>query len=146
SRPTTTAPHSTRAMEHFRYLILAEGAFGRLTSKTANSAIRYLGPRIVGVLDSTQAGRTAQDVLGFGGTLPVVEDIQAGLALQPTALLIGIAPTGGRLPLNWRPTILAAIDAGLPIVSGLHFHLSEDEELASFARVRGVEIFDLRKP
>jgi uncharacterized NAD-dependent epimerase/dehydratase family protein len=133
-------------MENYRYLILAEGAFGPLTSKTANSAIRYLHPRIVGVLDSTQAGRTVEEVLGFGGDLPIVGDIQSGLALGPTALLIGIAPSGGRLPLNWRPILFATLDARLPIVSGLHFYLSEDEELAAFARSRRVTIHDLRKP
>lgn len=133
-------------MLDYRYLILAEGAFGPLTSKTANSAIRYLGDRVVGMLDSSQAGRTVQDVLGFGGAIPVAGDFAEGLALAPTALLIGIAPTGGRLPESWRPTLHAAIEAGLPIVSGLHFHLSEDPELANAARQHGVAIHDLRMP
>ncbi len=133
-------------MHDYRYLILAEGLFGPLTSKTANSAIRYLGERVAGVLDSTQAGRTTQDVLGFGGSLPVVGTVEEGLGLGPTALLVGIAPTGGRLPDSWRPILYAAIDAGLPIVSGLHFYLSEDPELAEAARRRGVQIHDLRMP
>ena len=85
-------------MENYRYLILTEGAFGPLTSKTANSAIRYLEDRIVGVLDSTRAGKSVQDVLGFGGQIPIVGTLKEGLALNPTALLIGIAPSGGQLP------------------------------------------------
>jgi uncharacterized NAD-dependent epimerase/dehydratase family protein len=133
-------------MEDYRYLILTEGAFGPLTSKTANSAIRYIGERVVGVLDSTRAGRTVRDVLGFGGEIPVVETLDEGLALGPTALLIGIAPSGGKLPLNWRPTLLGAMEAGLPIVSGLHIYLSDDPELVRFAEARGVPIHDLRKP
>ena len=55
-----------------RFLILADGDFGPMTSKTANSVIRYLPERTVGVLDRGQAGKTAQDVLGFGGAIPIV--------------------------------------------------------------------------
>ena len=43
-------------MDDYRYLILTEGALGPLTSKTANSAIRYVGNRVVPVLDSSRAG------------------------------------------------------------------------------------------
>ncbi len=69
-----------------------------------------------------------------------------GLEHGPTALLIGIAPSGGQLPLNWRPTLLAALEAEMPIVSGLHFYLSDDPELSFFAASRGVPIHDLRHP
>ena len=49
------------------FVVLAEGNFGPLTSKTANSVIRYLPERTVGGLDRCLAGKTAQDVRGFGG-------------------------------------------------------------------------------
>jgi uncharacterized NAD-dependent epimerase/dehydratase family protein len=133
-------------MDTDRYLILTEGLFGPQTSKTANSAIRYLPERVVGVLDSTHAGRTAEQVIGLGAAIPVVATLEEGLALGPTALLIGIAPSGGWLPPEWRQTLLAAIDAGLHVVSGLHFYLGDDAELAGRARERGVEIRDLRRP
>jgi uncharacterized NAD-dependent epimerase/dehydratase family protein len=136
--PHTLATH--------RYLTLAEGLFGPLTSKTANSAIRYLPERIVAVLDSTQAGRTVQDVLGFGGAIPVVGTIEEGLRGAPTALLVGIAPQGGQLPEAWRDVLAAAIAAGLDVVSGLHFYLGDDPELAALAGRAGVRIHDLRKP
>ena len=35
-----------------RFLIIAEGAFGPETSKTATSAIRYVPERVAAVLDS----------------------------------------------------------------------------------------------
>jgi uncharacterized NAD-dependent epimerase/dehydratase family protein len=136
--PHTLATH--------RYLILAESHFGPLTSKTANSAIRYLPERIVAVLDSTQAGRSVQDVLGFGGAIRVVGTIEEGLRGAPTALLVGIAPQGGQLPDSWRGVLAAAIAAGLDVVSGLHFYLGDDPELAALAERAGVEIHDLRKP
>lgn len=130
----------------YRYLVVAEGQFGPLTSKTATSAVRFLPDRVVGVLDSRLAGSTVHDVLGFGGGIPVVGSLDEGLRLGPTALLIGIAPQGGALPPEWRPMLRQAIEAGLPIVAGLHAHISDDPELARAARERGVPIHDLRKP
>ena len=52
-------------MSQPRFLILADGDFGPMTSKTANSVIRYRPQQVVGVLDRQLAGRTSQDVLGF---------------------------------------------------------------------------------
>jgi uncharacterized NAD-dependent epimerase/dehydratase family protein len=129
-----------------RFLIVADGDFGPMTSKTANSVIRYLPDRTVGVLDRTQAGKTVEDVLGFGGALPIVGSMREGLALEPTAALIGIAPLGGRLPSEWREWLAEALDGGCDLWSGLHTFLGDDPMLAERARVRGRRILDLRKP
>jgi uncharacterized NAD-dependent epimerase/dehydratase family protein len=128
------------------FLVVADGDFGPMTSKTANSVIRYLPDRTVGVLDRKQAGKTVQDVLGFGGALPVVSSMREGLALRPTAALIGIAPLGGRLPSEWREWLAEALDAGCDLWSGLHTFLGDDPMLAERARARGRKILDLRKP
>jgi uncharacterized NAD-dependent epimerase/dehydratase family protein len=128
-----------------RFLILADGDFTPMTSKTANSLIRYLPERVVGVVDHVAAGRTVQDVLGFGGAIPVVAGLDAGLALRPDAVLIGIAPMGGRLPDEWKGWLLAALDAGCDIWSGLHTFLGDDPDLADRARLRGREIRDVRR-
>ena len=98
-----------------RFLILAEGQFGPLTSKTANSCVRYTPERVIGVIDSRRAGKTVSDVLGFGGDIPVLASLEEGLPLAPTALLIGIAPQGGQLPDAWRATIRRAIEEGMEI-------------------------------
>lgn len=129
-----------------RFLILADGDFGPMTSKTANSVIRYLPERTVAVLDRKQAGKTVQEVLGFGGGIPVVGSIRAGLALGPTAVLVGIAPLGGRLPEDWRSWLGEALDAGCDLWSGLHTFLGDDPILATKARAIGRKIFDIRKP
>ncbi len=129
-----------------RFLILADKRFGPLTSKTGNSCIRYAPERVVGVVDAQHAGKTVHDVLGFGGDIPVVDSLATGLRLHPTALLIGVAPQGGKLPAEWREIVLAAIDAGLEIWSGLHTFLADDPELGARAAARGVRIHDLRRP
>jgi uncharacterized NAD-dependent epimerase/dehydratase family protein len=131
--------------EH-RYLVIAEGNFSAATSKTANSAVRYLPDRCLAVFDSTCRAATVQEVLGFGGSIPVVKSIEEGLALGPTALLIGIAPAGGQLPPEWRAWIAAALERGLHVWSGLHTLLGDDPEFARKARERGVTITDARRP
>ncbi len=129
-----------------RFLILADGDFSPMTSKTANSVIRYRPERVVGVVDRVSAGKTVQDVLGFGGAIPVVATMAAGLALKPTAVLIGIAPAGGRLPEEWRAGLAEALDAGCDLWSGLHTFLSDDPVLGPKAKALGRTILDVRRP
>lgn len=128
-----------------RLLVLAEGRFSPLRSKTANGAIAYLPDQVVAVIDSTRAGATAQEVLGYGGAIPVVKDLEEGLRFRPTHLLIGIAPTGGRLPDAWRAVILRSVENNLHILSGLHSILSDDREITEAAKKRSVTITDFRK-
>lgn len=129
-----------------KFLILADGDFSPMTSKTANSVIRFLPDRVVGVVDRVNAGRTVQDVLGFGGAIPVVDSMAKGLERKPDAVLIGIAPAGGRLPEEWRGWLAEALDAGCDLWSGLHTFLSDDPLLAAKAREKGRIILDVRKP
>jgi len=128
-----------------RLLILAEGRFSPLKSKTANAAIMYLPDQVAAVIDSGKVGMTAQEVLRYGGRIPVVKDIEEGLKHHPTHLLIGIAPAGGRLPDTWREAIKQAIRNKLHILSGLHTILSDDPEFASLAKEHSVTLTDYRK-
>ena len=129
-----------------RFLILAEGAFNPLRSKTANACIRYSPERVAAVLDSTQRGKTVQQVLGYGGAIPVVGAFDEGLARKPNALLIGIAPQGGQFPAEWRGIVRRALEDGLDVWSGLHVFLGDDAEFAAAASKSGATIHDLRKP
>lgn len=131
-----------------RIAILAEGAFNWHTGKTATGVIRYGKEPVVAVIDSTKAGQDVSQALhvDMGKGVPVVKDIHEALTYQPDTLLIGIAPMGGALPEAWRWQLLTAIDAGLDLVSGLHFFLADDEELRVAAEKRGVTIWDVRRP
>jgi uncharacterized NAD-dependent epimerase/dehydratase family protein len=132
--------------ERRRYVILAEGEFGELASKTAMGVIRYGRDAVVAVLDSTRAGRNVREWMGEPYDIPVVATLDEALRGRPTALLIGIAPQGGRIPPDWRRTISAAIAAGLDIVSGLHEFVSDDPEFVAAAAAHGVELVDHRRP
>ncbi len=131
-----------------RIAILAEGALGWHAAKTAVGVIRYGKDPVVAVIDSTKAGQDVSQALDgpVGAGVPVIKDINEALGYQPDVLLIGIAPRGGALPEAWRWQLLKAIDAGLDIVSGLHFFISDDEELRAAAARRGVKIWDVRRP
>lgn len=63
-----------------------------------------------------------------------------------STLVIGIAPTGGRLPESWRAVIGEALDAGMTIANGLHSRLGRDPEFAALAERNGGRILDLREP
>lgn len=128
-----------------RILALAEGRFSPLKSKTANAAIVYLPNQVVAVIDSTKAGKTAHDILGYGDSIPVISSVEEGLQYQPTDLLIGIAPSGGRLPDEWREWITTAMRHKMNILSGLHTILSDDAEFVQTAKENSVTITDWRK-
>lgn len=133
-----------------RLAILAEAAFDPQHAKTAVGVLRYSSDAVVAVIDSTRAGQDAADALGdpsgLGRGVPIVADLPATLLYKPDTLLIGIAPIGGRLPDAWREVILAAITAGLDVVSGLHVFLADDPEIAAAATARGIRVWDLRRP
>lgn len=128
-----------------RIVILTEGYFGNLEAKTATGLIMYQPEEVVAVLDSSKAGKTVQQVLGFGGEIPIVAKLSDSLKYKPSALLIGIAPRGGKLPLGWREVIKQAMENGLDIISGLHDMLNEDSELSTLAWLRKVKLYDLRE-
>ena len=74
-------------------------------SKTANGILRYCPDEAVAIIDSTQAGKSASDILDYASDVPIVASLDKALALSPApdALLVGIAPTGGDIPAGWRP-------------------------------------------
>jgi uncharacterized NAD-dependent epimerase/dehydratase family protein len=130
-----------------RLAILAEGNFSFHHGKTALGVIRYGPDLVVAVIDSSHAGENVSQLLP-DRDIPIVASLDDALACtpRPDTLLIGIAPTGGRLPDSWRATILAAIRAGLDVHSGLHTFLGDDPELAAAATAAGTTIVDYRRP
>lgn len=138
--PATGQGHSDR---HRRLVLLTEGHTEPVTGKTASCVVRYRSEDVRALIDSTQAGKTAGELLGTGGDIPVVASLDD--VPDADALMIGIAPPGGRIPGSWRATILAALGRGLDVVSGLHDFLSDDDEFAAVAAKSGARLIDVRK-
>lgn len=129
-----------------RFVILVEGKFNSKESKTANAILRYAPDSAVALIDSANAGKTAEDVIGYGDNTPVLATLSDTLEFAPNALLIGIAPMSGRLPDEWRGMVLQAIESGLDIVSGMHSFIGDDDEFKEAAGKHNVNIQDLRRP
>ena len=131
-------PQTTRKL-----VILTEGHAEQVSAKTAVSVLRYRPVQVVALLDSTHAGRTTQQLFGVGGGTPIVASLDE--APEANTLMLGIAPSGGRIPESWRQVVLAAIHRGMDIVSGLHEFLCDDPEFSQAAAARGVQLLDVRK-
>ena len=129
-----------------RMAILAEGCFAPMEAKTAIGVLRYRGEDVAAVLDSTRAGRTAEDCVGVGGGVPVVATVEAAASLGADTLLIGIAPAGGRLPAEWRAVVGESLTRGWRVVSGLHHFLGDDPDLVALAAAHGGLLHDVRRP
>lgn len=137
----TTAPNGAD-----RLAVLTGGLLDDLHAKTAHGVLRYGTREVVCVVDDVHAGRTAAEVTPFcERDVPVVADVAAARALGATVLLVGIAPSGGKLTPAWRAALLAAIDLGMDVEAGLHTTLGGDPEISARAAARGVRIRDLRE-
>jgi uncharacterized NAD-dependent epimerase/dehydratase family protein len=137
-------PHGPR-----RLVILTEGQFGPHSAKTAWGVIRYGADEVIAVLDSTLAGRNVAEWIP-GHDIQIVASLADARAIPgrdtPDVLLIGIAPTGGRLPDEWRSVIHEALASGLDVHSGLHQFLGDDPDFSATAATHGTQIVDYRRP
>jgi uncharacterized NAD-dependent epimerase/dehydratase family protein len=135
-------------------IVYCEGAFGTSNGKTAHGLIRRSRRyRVLSVVDSCMAGKDAGLLVdGKSRGIPVLPTVDRAVevaksnGLQPTHLVIGIAPDGGRLTDSIRQDILGAIQLGLNVDCGLHDFISVDQGVAFLARRMGVTLRDVRKP
>lgn len=138
----TTAPFPIRGR---KALLLANRLFSPVWAKTAVCFLMYRAEDAVAILDSDQVGKTADDVLGFGGGVPVVGAVEEGLALGAEIAIVGTAPMGGGLEGEIREEVLACLRAGLDVVSGLHAFLNDDLECRVAKAATGAKIWDVRR-
>jgi uncharacterized NAD-dependent epimerase/dehydratase family protein len=59
-------------------------------------------------------------------------------------LIVGVANAGGILPDHWTDVIVAALNAGLDVASGLHTKLGSKPAIAETAARTGRTLFDVR--
>ncbi len=125
-----------------RFALYAQDYLHALGSKTANGLIRFRQDEIQVIIDGSQAGKTAQDVLGYGGSIPIVAHMSDALKYNLDTLVIGIAPIGGAVNPTWLPEIKLALEANLAVWAGLHQFLGDIEELQPHRHL----IWDVRRP
>jgi uncharacterized NAD-dependent epimerase/dehydratase family protein len=132
-------------------LVYCENQFGLVDGKTAAGLIRQSETyEIVGVIDSSSAGKDAGVVLGGKHcNIPIFANLAAALCnlnAIPDSYIYGKAPLEAYIPITERLLILEAIQKGMNIVNGLHQFFSDDWEFAEMAAQYGVKILDIRKP
>ncbi len=62
------------------------------------------------------------------------------------SMVIGVAHVGGGIKPEWVPVLVAALEAGLDLVSGMHVRLGDVPELAEAAEAHGRRLIDVRVP
>ncbi len=77
--------------------------------------------------------------------LPQMSPESAGNA-GAGSLVIGVAPVGGQIPVEWETSLLRAVAAGLDVVSGMHTPLARVPNLSAAAERAGVSLIDVRLP
>ena len=123
--------------------IFTEATLGTINAKMAEGILRYGRNPVAAVIDSTQAGKRLRDLTGIDRDLPIVATLPEAQALGAQVLVLGTAPSGGRLPQDWVAVLDQAIEAGMSLVNGMHDQLQPRYS----ARLRdGQWVWDLRVP
>ncbi len=125
-------------------VLLQHGGLDNLSGKTGLAMLRYRQGPIVAVVDPDHPGADLRQLTGIGRDVPVVGSLAETLPFAPEVAVVGLAPSGGRLPPAMVPDVAAALEAGLSLASGLHSRLGDDPSLAALVRP-GRWIWDLRR-
>jgi uncharacterized NAD-dependent epimerase/dehydratase family protein len=119
------------------YLVLIGDLTDPTNAKTGFGLVHWRPDLVAGQL------RFANCTVDLGvRDMSVTEAIEAGVK----SLVIGVAPIGGVIPEHWWPPIEEAARAGLDIVCGLHFKLSDNPQLVAAAEASGARLIDVRTP
>lgn len=97
-----------------------EGHIDSDYGKMGTGVVRYIKNPIVGVIDKTHAGRNMKEFMDTEKNVPILSSLQEAITLGASVLVLGIAPSGWRIPESWHTIIESALDAGMSIVNGLH--------------------------
>ncbi len=105
--------------------IYMEANLGSDYGKMGDGVMRYIANPVVCVIDSTQAGKKVNQVCGLPHNYPVVANVRQAVELGAEVLVLGTAPSGGKVPDDWYPPLEQALESGLSIVNGLHDQLNQ---------------------
>ena len=97
----------------------------KLNGKMGHGILRYSENPIACVIDFNQGGKTTRDLFEFGPDVPVVSNVEQALGYGGEVLVLGMAPSGGRLPESMIAEVEQALAAGMCVVNGLHERISD---------------------
>lgn len=70
--------------------------------------------------------------------------IAEAAAVGAKTMIVGAVNAGGVLPKHWVASIVAAIEAGMDVASGLHMRLGDEPEIRAAAEAHAARLFDVR--
>ena len=105
---------------HQRVALYMEGYIHTEYVKMGLGLIRYLQNPIVGIIDSNHAGRNINQEYTIDRDIPIYKKLDQVIDQGAEVLILGIAPSGGKIPDTWHSVIQDALDSGLSIINGLH--------------------------
>jgi uncharacterized NAD-dependent epimerase/dehydratase family protein len=105
---------------HQKVALYMEGFIHSDYGKMGLGVVRYLQNPIVGIIDSQHAGSNINKEHPIDRDIPIFEKLDQVIDQGAEVLLLGIAPSGGKIPDTWLPLIEEALGRGLSIINGLH--------------------------
>ncbi|WP_020185518.1 N-acetyltransferase DgcN [Methylopila sp. 73B] len=117
------------------YLLFLGDAPDALAAKTAAGVVDWRRDWCVGQMRLPGCGANVG--------LPDM-DVPAAVAAGAKTFVIGVVNAGGVLPDHWVDEIVAALEAGLDVASGLHGRLNDTPRIAEAAERAGRALHDLR--
>lgn len=119
------------------YLLFLGNTRERAYAKTAFGLRDWAPDRCIGEWSVGEGGVTTG--------LPRLSPAKARAA-GARALVIGVANEGGVIQPSWLPALVAALDAGLDLISGMHVRLADVPALREAAVRGGRRLIDVRTP
>ena len=104
--------------------IYMEGYLHSDYGKMGLGVMRYHQNPIVGIIDTVNAGSNINQQHPIDRDIPIFNKLDQVIDQGAEVLLLGIAPSGGKIPDTWLPLIEQALGKGLSIINGLHDTLS----------------------
>ena len=123
--------------------IFMEGNLGSDYGKMGYGVMRFTENPVVAVIDSTHDGKKVNQACDLPFDYPVVGTIDQAVQLGAEVLVLGTAPSGGRVPREWDVPLQRTLELGLSIINGLHDNLN-----VQFGHLLGDNqwIWDVRQP
>ena len=117
------------------YLLFLGDAPDQLAAKTAFGVVDWRPGWCLGQLRLEGCGAD----VGIPD-MTIEEAVNAGVK----TMVVGIVNAGGKFPGHWINSIIAALEAGLDIATGLHIRLRDLPGVAEAAKVNGRQLHDIR--
>ena len=128
---------STRPQIDPPYLLFLGDARDELAAKTARGVFVWRPEWCLGQIR----------LAGCNARLDLPEmTVDEAAAKGAKSLIVGVANAGGVISDSWIDTLVAALEAGLDLASGLHVRLGDLPAVREAAERRGRRLFDARHP